>query len=53
MRLDPVADGDDDIKVVIICLIGFAVAGKAYETNYYNLDVIISVGYREMMTSRL
>lgn len=23
-----------------------AVDGKSYETNYYNLDVIISVGYR-------
>jgi hypothetical protein len=23
-----------------------AADGKAYQTNYYNLDIIISVGYR-------
>ena len=39
-------DGELQPHSVVKDFLTTAADGKAYETNYYNLDLIISVGYR-------
>ena len=40
------AEGELDINSVVKDFLTTATDGKQYKTKYYNLDVIISVGYR-------